>query len=102
MYSSQIFKYDYLSFQLFPLCVSLMQQPTLSAPVLASSLLCVAELVSTLKSHAIVHLNEFVPALLHILNKQDQLKQNELLLTCSLTGKPQVLNARSLRETRSL
>lgn len=53
--------------------VSMLTSDGVAVAVQASSLLCVAELVSSLKAHAIPHLNSFLPALITILNNTNLL-----------------------------
>ena len=53
--------------------IALIKRKELAAEVLGSDLLCIAELCSVLKAHAIPHLNAFVPPLLKILKNQKYL-----------------------------
>jgi U3 small nucleolar RNA-associated protein 10 len=52
----------------------LIQSDAVQKNLLASGVLCIAELVSGLRAHAISSLNKFMPALVKVLHAQQELE----------------------------
>ena len=63
---------------MFEVSLAVVTSPDQTPPVLGSGLLCVAELASSLKAHAIPYLTRFMPAVLAILT-HTQLLQTYVL-----------------------
>lgn len=59
--------------QVFNVTISLLHNKATAPPVLGSSLLCLAELCSSLKAHAIPHLAAFMKPLLKVLRNMELL-----------------------------
>jgi U3 small nucleolar RNA-associated protein 10 len=53
----------------------LIQSEVVQKNLLASAVLCVAELVSALRAHAISSLNQFMPAVVNVLHAQQELER---------------------------
>ncbi|XP_052747082.1 HEAT repeat-containing protein 1 [Bicyclus anynana] len=60
--------------------------PNLSGNVMASVVLCLAELCGNLKAHALSSLRKFMPALIKVLKKQRKAETPELVLLSSVTA----------------
>jgi U3 small nucleolar RNA-associated protein 10 len=53
----------------------LIQSETVQKNLLASAVLCIAELVSALRAHAISNLTQFMPAIVKVLHAQQELER---------------------------
>nr|XP_021187180.2 HEAT repeat-containing protein 1 [Helicoverpa armigera] len=60
--------------------------PNIAGNVMASVVLCLAELCSNLKAHALVSLRKFMPALIKVLKKQRKAETQELVLLSTVTA----------------
>lgn len=60
--------------------------PNISGNVMASVVLCLAELCSNLKAHALASLRKFMPALIKVLKKQRKAETPELVLLSTVTA----------------
>ncbi|XP_013181266.1 PREDICTED: HEAT repeat-containing protein 1 [Papilio xuthus] len=60
--------------------------PNISSNVMASVVLCLAELCGNLKAHALVSLRKFMPALIKVLKKQRKSDVQELVLLSTVTA----------------
>lgn len=60
--------------------------PNISGNVMASIVLCLAELCSNLKAHALASLRKFMPALIKVLKKQRKAETPELVLLSTVTA----------------
>lgn len=60
--------------------------PNISGNVMASVVLCLAELCSNLKAHALTSLRKFMPALIKVLKKQRKAETPELILLSTVTA----------------
>lgn len=60
--------------------------PNITANVMASVVLCLAELCSNLKAHALASLRKFMPALIKVLKKQRKVETPELVLLSTVTA----------------
>ncbi|CAG9784650.1 unnamed protein product [Diatraea saccharalis] len=60
--------------------------PNITGNVMASIVLCLAELCSNLKAHALASLRKFMPALIKVLKKQRQTETPELILLSTVTA----------------
>ncbi|XP_059059367.1 HEAT repeat-containing protein 1 [Achroia grisella] len=67
--------------------------PTISGNVMASIVLCLAELCSNLKAHALVGLCKFMPALLKVLKKQRKADTPELILLSTITAITKIIES---------
>ncbi|XP_014661393.1 PREDICTED: HEAT repeat-containing protein 1-like [Priapulus caudatus] len=65
--------------------IAIVTEAGLNAAVLASALLCLAELCSCLKAHTISSLSVMMPKLLNVLSDAEQLASNDLLMLSSVT-----------------
>lgn len=61
--------------QLFPVSVGLLKPRSVPPAVVSNALLCVGELCSSLKAHAIAHLSTIMPPLLKILRDKPLLDE---------------------------
>ncbi|KAF9811952.1 hypothetical protein SFRURICE_021309, partial [Spodoptera frugiperda] len=60
--------------------------PNIAGNVMASVVLCLAELCSNLKAHALASLRKFMPALIKVLKKQRKAETQELVLLSTVTA----------------
>ena len=60
---------------MFDVSLSIVTTADQAVPVLGSGLLCIAELCSSLKAHAIPYLPKFMPAVLAVLNNTELLQR---------------------------
>lgn len=60
--------------------------PSISGNVMASIVLCLAELCSNLKAHSLASLRKFMPALIKVLKKQRKAETPELVLLSTVTA----------------
>ncbi|XP_064652664.1 HEAT repeat-containing protein 1-like [Lineus longissimus] len=70
---------------ILPVLTELFAQPAANPQVMASGLLCLAELCQNLRAHAIPSLPLFMPRLIHVLKNEKKLASNDLLLVSSVT-----------------
>ncbi|KAI0235015.1 HEAT repeat-containing protein 1 [Lamellibrachia satsuma] len=73
----------------FDVSIKILGESTTDAPpppMIASALLCLAELCTTTKAHAIPYLSRFMPPLIATLNNRALLMGHELVLICALTA----------------
>ncbi|XP_052757837.1 HEAT repeat-containing protein 1 [Galleria mellonella] len=66
---------------------------SISGNVMASIVLCLAELCSNLKAHVLVGLRKFMPALLKVLKKQRKAETPELVLLSTITAITKILES---------
>jgi hypothetical protein len=64
----------YFSLKILERVTELIQSETVQKNLLASVVLCLAELVSALRAHAIGTLNQFMPAIIKVLHAQKELE----------------------------
>ncbi|KAJ0181615.1 hypothetical protein K1T71_002337 [Dendrolimus kikuchii] len=67
--------------------------PNISGNVMASIVLCLAELCSNLKAHALASLRKFMPALIKVLKKQRQADTPELILLSTVTAMTKIVES---------
>lgn len=67
--------------------------PDIPGNVMASVVLCLAELCSNLKAHALVSLRKFMPALIKVLKKQRKAETQELVLLSTVTAIAKVVES---------
>ncbi|CAH2066051.1 unnamed protein product, partial [Iphiclides podalirius] len=67
--------------------------PGISGNVMASVVLCLAELCGNLKAHALASLRKFVPALIKVLKKQRKADVQELVLLSTVTAISKVVES---------
>ncbi|XP_069672379.1 HEAT repeat-containing protein 1 [Periplaneta americana] len=72
--------------QILERVTQLAQSPAVQGNLLASVVLCLAELVSTLRAHAIANLNQFVPTVIKILRTQRDIDSPNLLSLSAVTA----------------
>ncbi|PNF34295.1 HEAT repeat-containing protein 1 [Cryptotermes secundus] len=72
--------------QILERVTELIQSEAVQKNLLASVVLCLAELVSALRAHAIGTLNQFVPAVIKILHAQKELETPNLVLLSVVTA----------------
>lgn len=70
--------------------------PNISGNVMASVVLCLAELCSNLKAHALVGLRKFMPALIKLLKKQRKAETPELILLSTVTAISKIVESLSM------
>ena len=76
--------------KVFPAVIHCLETQGLPLPLLANALLCVAELVSCLKAHAIPYLPQFMPSMLEAV-KVIQDKDDEILTNSFLTSLQKII-----------
>ena len=79
----------------FVACTGLLQPQSIPLPVVGNALLCVAELCSCLRAHAIVHLAEFITPLMSLLRDLELLSGSSLLLNCVLCATQKLVSTLS-------
>lgn len=67
--------------------------PNISGNVMASIVLCLAELCSNLKAHVLASLKKFMPALIKVLKKQRQSDTPELILLSTVTALTKIVES---------
>lgn len=67
--------------------------PNISGNVMASVVLCLAELCSNLKAHALASLRKFMPALIKVLKKQRLAETPELILLSTVTAISKIIES---------
>lgn len=67
--------------------------PNIPGNVMASVVLCLAELCSNLKAHALVSLRQYMPALIKVLKKQRKSETPELVLLSTVTAISKIIES---------
>lgn len=82
--------------QILDLVTNLIKSPRIQGNIMASLILCLAELCNTLRAHAISSLNRFMPTIIKVLKAQQLEESPDLLLLSIVTAIQKILDSLSL------